>query len=72
MMAIDLAKPPRVDTAWLQAFTRHFVCEEPDASALTALEHALVVFDFAWLLEPQEAVDYWLKAIRSRGWRAGT
>ena len=72
MIGIDLARPPRVDTAWLREFTRHFAAEEPQASPLVALEHAVLVFDFAWLLDPQEAVEYWLAALRQRGWRAAS
>jgi hypothetical protein len=45
-----------------------FLQQEPRASPVIALEHALLAHKTAWLLEPGEAAELWVIAVRNRGW----
>jgi len=69
MLLIDLMmKPPPLNREWVDGFMTCFLRLSPGASAVGALEHAVVAFESAWLLEPQEAAELWLAALRCRGW----
>jgi hypothetical protein len=68
MLQFDLAQPPPVDAQWLGSFMHHFLEEEPRASPVIALEHALLAHKTAWLLDPDEAAGLWVGAVRNRGW----
>ena len=68
MLQFDLARPPPVDAQWLGSFMNYFLKHEPRASPVIALEHALLAHKTAWLLEPGEAAELWVVAVRNRGW----
>ena len=68
MLKFDLARPPPVDAQWLGSFMPYFLKQEPRASPEIALEHELLAPKTAWLLDPGEAAELWVSAVRHRGW----
>lgn len=65
---IDLSRPPPLNTTWLAEFSRSFTSREPRATAVEAIEHGVMAFRIAWLLDCDEAADLWLHAVRAQGW----
>jgi len=70
MPLLDLSKPPALDRAWANDFVRCVSMLEPELPAIQAIEHAIVAYRVSWLLDPLEAADLWVKALRSQGWVA--
>jgi hypothetical protein len=68
MALLDLSKPPALDRAWAIDFVRCVSVLEPELPAIEAIEHAVAAHRVAWLLDPLEAADLWMKALRSQGW----
>jgi hypothetical protein len=68
MLVIDLLKPPPLNKEWVDGFMTSFLRLAPAVPAVGALEHAVVAYESAWLLEPLEAAELWLAALRGRGW----
>jgi len=68
MLVIDLMKPPPLNKEWVDGFMTCFLRLAPGVPAVGALEHAIVAYESAWLLEPLEAAELWLAALRGRGW----
>ncbi len=68
----DLSKPPALDLAWVNDFVRCLSILEPELPPIRAIEHAAGAHRVAWLLDPLEAADLWLKALRNHGWVAPT
>jgi hypothetical protein len=68
MALLDLSKPPALDRAWAIDFVRCVSVLEPELPAIQAIEHAVAAHRVAWLLDPLEAADLWMKALRSQGW----
>jgi hypothetical protein len=72
MALLDLSKPPALDRAWASDFVRCVSMLEPELPAIQAIEHAVAAHRVAWLLDPLEAADLWVKALRSQGWVVST
>ena len=68
MALLDLSKPPALDLAWVNDFVRCVSILEPELPPVRAIEHAVVAYRVTWLLDPLEAADLWLKALRNHGW----
>lgn len=72
MALLDLSKPPPLDRAWVSDFVRCLSILEPELPAIGAIEHAVAAYRVTWLLDPLEAADLWLKALRNQGWVSPT
>jgi hypothetical protein len=68
MALLDLSKPPALDRNWIGDFVRCLLVLEPEVPALQAIEHAVAAYRVSWLLDPLEAADLWVKALRNQGW----
>ena len=70
MALLDLSKPPPLDRSWVSEFVRCLSILEPELPAIRAIEHAVAAYQVTWLLDPLEAADLWLRALRNQGWVA--
>jgi hypothetical protein len=68
MALLDLSKPPALDLAWVNEFVRCLSILEPELPPMRAIEHAALAYRVTWLLDPLEAADLWLMALRNHGW----
>ena len=68
MALLDLSKAPALDLAWTNDFVVCLTLLEPELPPTQAIEHAVAAYQVTWLLDPLEAADLWLKALRNQGW----
>lgn len=67
MIASRLTSPPPICAGWAVRFSDAACDIAPELSPAMGLDLARLAFSSTWLLEPEEAAQLWLEAMRSNG-----